>query len=232
MKIRKLGIGKAPLLWAVGILLCGLAACAERPGAGPVAPDQEVRVPKRIAIVPFREVYPEEVSGRSARCPICGAVFSVEPMTAGSASVVEAEFVRRLEKSGRFDLVPSDRVQAVYQRAEAASFKQTPRQILKAVGEDLSADGIVAGYVYRFRERQGYPYAAERPASVAFEMHLIRSPDGVSVWRGIFDHTQTSLMENVLRVAAFYRGRGRWLTAEELTGEGMDVVLKTFPGLD
>ncbi len=232
MKIRKPGIGKAPVLWAVGIMLCGLSACAAQPGEGPVAQAQDVRVLKRIAVVPFREVYPEDRSGRSARCPICGAVFGVEPMRAGPAPVVEAAFVRRLQKSGRFDLLPGDRVQAVYQRIEAASLKQTARQILKAVGEDLQADGVVAGYVYRFRERRGYSYAAERPASVAFEMHLIRSSDGASVWRGIFDHTQTSLMENVLRVGTFYRERGRWVTAEELTDEGMDVVLKTFPGLN
>ena len=38
-------------------------------------------------------------------------------------------------------------------------------------------------------------------------------------------------MEDLLQFASFYRGKGKWVTAEELAGEGMEQVLKTFPGL-
>ena len=224
--------GKACLLLAIAVALWGAAACASRPGVAAGVPVKETAVLKRIAVLPFAEISPDETSGRSGRCPVCGALFSAEAMPEGATGVVEDAFVRRIGTGGKFDLVPSERTQAVYQRLEAATLKQTPLQVLRAAGQDLAVEGIVAGYVYRFRERRGYPYAAERPASVAFEVHLIRVSDGVSVWRGIYDHTQASLMENILHAASFYREKGRWVSAAELTDEGMEGVLQTFPGLN
>jgi hypothetical protein len=89
----------------------------------------------------------------------------------------------------------------------------------------------VLGYLYRFRERKGESFAVEQPASVAFEIHLIRVEDGALVWRGAFDRTQGSLMEDLLQISSFYREKGRWVTAEELAAGGLKEVLKTFPGL-
>jgi hypothetical protein len=232
MKTCVTPLGKACLLLTIAAALWGMAACASRPGVAAGVPVKETAVLKRIAVLPFAGISPDETSGRSGRCPLCGALFSADAMPEGATGVVEGAFVRRIEAGGKFDLVPNDRTQAVYQRLEAANLKQTPLQVLRAVGQDLAVEGIVAGYVYRFRERKGYPYAAERPASVAFEIHLIRVSDGASVWRGIYDHTQASLMENILHAASFYREKGRWVSAAELTEEGMEGVLQTFPGLN
>jgi hypothetical protein len=232
MKTRTTPLGKACIFLAIAAALWGTASCASRPGVAAGVPLKETAVLKRIAVLPFVEIAPDETSGRSGRCPVCGALFSAEAMPVGSAGVVEGAFHRRIEAGGRFDLVPTDRTQAVYQRLEAENLKQTPRQLLQAVGQDLAVEGVVAGYVYRFRERKGYPYAAERPASVAFEIHLIRVSDGASLWRGSYDHTQASLMENILHAASFYREKGRWVSAAELADEGMEGVLQTFPGLN
>jgi hypothetical protein len=89
----------------------------------------------------------------------------------------------------------------------------------------------VVGHLYRFRERIGESYSVEQPASVAFEVHLIRVEDGELVWRGAFDRTQGSLMENLLQISYFFREKGRWVTAEELAAEGVKEILKSFPGL-
>jgi len=56
--------------------------------------------------------------------------------------------------------------------------------------------------------------------------------DGAFVWKGIFDKTQRTLMENVFDVSTFIRGRGKWVTAEQLSEEGVDKILETFPGLE
>jgi hypothetical protein len=103
-------------------------------------------------------------------------------------------------------------------------------EILKKVGNELETEGIIVGYVYRYRERMGYPYSAEKPASVAFEIHLVRVSDGVIVWKGIFDKTQKSLMENIFQIASFVKERGQWVTAKELATEGIDAILEKFPG--
>jgi len=87
------------------------------------------------------------------------------------------------------------------------------------------------GHLYRFRERRGEAFAVEQPASVALEIHLLRVEDGVLVWRGAFDRTQSSLMEDILQIASFYREKARWVTANELAEEGVEKILETFPGL-
>jgi hypothetical protein len=119
----------------------------------------------------------------------------------------------------------------MYERYIGTFRNITPLALLKQVGDDLQADGVVIGYVYRFRERQGMPYAAAKPASVAFEIFLFRVSDGALIWKGRFEKTQTSLMENVLQASAFLKGGGKWVTVRELSEEGMDDVIKTFPAL-
>ncbi len=91
-------------------------------------------------------------------------------------------------------------------------------------------DAILVGYVFRYRERMGYPYSVEKPASVAFDLHLVRVKDGVIVWRGAFDRTQTSLMENIFQLSSFFSWGGKWVTAKELSAVGLAAILKTFPG--
>lgn len=168
----------------------------------------------------------------TVRCPLCGAIHSAEKAAGRPETVVEARFLDQLQKAKpTFSTISGDRVAGVYRRISAASLKTPLKQILRDVGNELGAEGVVIGYVYRFRERKGEPFAAERPASVAFGLHLLRVEDGVLVWHGSFDRTQSALMENLLQAPSFYRERGRWLTAAELADVGLSQVLKTFPGL-
>lgn len=186
----------------------------------------------RIAVVPFEQIVPEESHSGTVRCALCGAIFGAAKAVGRPETVVEARFLEQLQKSKpNFTIISGEGVAGVYRRVSSASLKIPLRQLLRDVGSELRVEGIVTGHVYRFRERKGGPYAAELPASVAFEIHLLRVEDGVLVWRGSFDRTQSALMENILDAPLFYREKGRWVTAEELVGEGLEQVLKTFPGL-
>jgi hypothetical protein len=146
--------------------------------------------------------------------------------------VLEAIFVEQLDKKRpKAPIIAGERVAGVYRRISSDSLTISLREVLREMGNELGAEGVVAGFLYRYRERKGVSYTVEQPASVAFEIHLLRVSDGALVWRGSFDKTQSSLMENMLQFASFFRGKGMWVTAEELTGEGVEQVLKTFPGL-
>ena len=180
--------------------------------------------------MPFQQISPEEADIKTVRCPVCGLLLRTEKSAKGSEKVVEELFIERLAAKKAFILMPPEMVGGVYERVTAGLFKADLLEILKKVGNELEADGIILGNVYRFRERKGYEYSVEKPASVAFEIHLIRVSDGVIIWRGIFDKTQTSLMEDMLQISSFMKERGRWMTAKELAAEGMDEVLKDFPG--
>jgi hypothetical protein len=91
-------------------------------------------------------------------------------------------------------------------------------------------DFIFVGYLFRFEERIGSHIGAEKPASVGFDVHLIRLKDEKMAWIGKFDETQRPLSENLLKMGAFVRRKASWLTAEELSSVGMDEMLKRFPG--
>jgi hypothetical protein len=212
-------------------ILCVVCGCQGASGVSTTLKDDGKVVFKRIAVVPFQSIRQEDADIKTVRCPVCGLVFRTESYAKGSETVVEGIFLDRLKDEKALAIIPPDRVGGVYEGVTGALFKADLLDVLKKVGGELEADGIILGYVYRFRERKGFSLSVEKPASVAFEIHLIRVSDGAIVWKGIFDKTQTSLMENLLQIASFIKEGGKWVTAKELAAEGMDEVLKDFPGV-
>jgi len=208
-----------------------ISGCTSKAGIETDSSRKGAAVLSRIAVVPFQIVVPEEASVNTVRCPLSGTIFRTCKSSEGAEKIVEETFFRKLKDSKQFILIPTDRVGGVYRRISIDSLKVNPLEILRKVGTELGADGVVAGYVYRYREREGYPYSAEKPASVAFGIYLIRVNDGTLVWRGVFDRTQISLLENILQVSSFFKSKGRWITAAELSEIGIDEVLKNFPNL-
>ena len=85
------------------------------------------------------------------------------------------------------------------------------------------------GRVFRYRERVGTAFSVETPASVAFDLLLIRASDGRLLWVGRFNETQKSLFENLFRLRVFIKRGARWLTADELADFGLAQVLESFP---
>jgi hypothetical protein len=105
----------------------------------------------------------------------------------------------------------------------------TDKEIFARIGKTLSAEGVLGGHVYRWREREGTDYAASRPASVAFDLYLMRAGDGAILWKTRFDKTQISLTENLLDIETFLRAKGRWMKAGELADLGLTEVVDSFP---
>jgi len=188
--------------------------------------------PMRIAVISFQPLIPGEKQGNTVICPICGIGYSSGKILKGSEKVVEEVFVDKLHKLKEVELIPSDKVQSVYKRIASESLKGPLLNIFKKVGRELGADVLAVGYVYRYTEREGYNYSAEHPASVFFEIHLIKTIDGSIIWRGFFDKTQKSLMEDVFQISSFVKGGGKWMTARQLTEQGMNEIFKTFPGFE
>jgi hypothetical protein len=186
---------------------------------------------RRIAVMPFQQVPPELVATSAAQNSLTASVLKADNDFKSPERFLQDFFMERISVYPQFELVSPDRVGGIYKRVSSSSFRATLPQVMKEVGEELNADGIVVGYLYRYRERQGYDYSVEKPASVFFEIHLLRVQDGALVWKGIFNKTQSSLMENVLGVSYFIKDKGRWLTAQELAMEGMEDTIRRFPGV-
>jgi hypothetical protein len=86
---------------------------------------------------------------------------------------------------------------------------------------------VLVCFLYRFHERIGSRYAAEAPASVAFDLYLLRSVDGRVLWQGRFDETQRALSENLLDFNKFMKRKG-WISANDLALAGLDDLFDTL----
>ena len=223
------------LFW---LLLCGaisvalLTGCVSKNAGGENALHRKaISGLKKIAIVPFQAITSDGPDIRFIRCPVCGTTFRTCAFAGTPEKRIEEILLKRIESSEQYTLIPSGYVDGVYKRVSATSFGKSPLEILTAVGKEVGADGIIAGYLFYYMERKGFGYSVTEPASVAFCVHLIRVKDGVSVWKSVFDKTQSSLMENIFNILPFIKGGAKWITAEELSQEGIEEILKGFPDL-
>jgi hypothetical protein len=184
----------------------------------------------RLAVLPFQDLTPEDPAVRMVSCPLCGVIFQTEKPAPSAGKIVEDIVRTSLREYKQFTFADPDLSAEVYART-AASGPAVLSEILQKTGKELNVDASLVGYVFRYRERKGYPYSVEKPASAAFDLHLVRVKDGVIVWRGAFDKTQRSLMENIFQLPSFLSGGGKWLTAKELAADGVAALLMTFPGI-
>lgn len=229
---------KHPSFYLVRLLLCGaisvvlLTGCVSKNiGEANTLRRKAVSGLKKIAVVPFQAMTSDEPGIKVVRCPVCGTTFRTCDFAGNPEKKIEEIFLKGIESSEQYSLIPSGYVDGVYKRVSAALFGKSHLEILTEVGKEIGADGVIAGYLFYYMERKGFYYSVERPASVAFCVHLIRVKDGVSVWKGVFDKTQSSLMENIFDISSFIKSGGKWITAEELSREGVKEILMDFPNL-
>jgi hypothetical protein len=182
-----------------------------------------------LAILPF---FIEKVDDptRGAICPVCRAVYRPGDILAGSRNTLTRLLQEKTEAMDKFAILPPEKVEEALSQSERSQFELKPLRSSIQLGRTLNMNFIFIGFVFRFEERIGSHIGAEKPASVGFDVHLIRLRDEKIVWTGKFDETQRPLSENVLKIGSFFRRKASWLTAEELSSVGMDEMLKRFPG--
>jgi hypothetical protein len=236
MRIDSRVIDRTTLFVRIILLVClsvFLAGCVPNRDVTTKSFDREGDLNiKKIGIIPFQKVAPEDPSQTFMKCPLCGTILRTCELNGSPETTIEELFTDSLKSSGRYVVLSSERTRGIYKRISSSSFKTPPHEVFQEVGRELGVEGIIAGYVFCYRERKGYPWSVERPASVTFSVHLINVAEGTLVWRGIFDKTQTSLMEDLLSIGSFIRQGGKWATAEKLSEEGVEGMVEKFPGLD
>lgn len=165
------------------------------------------------------------------RDSMTGGVFLAEPVPEATAYSLTRMLFERLLAKGKYELLTPGQARGALSEVIRSdpNVELGSQQVLSRVGISLGADVILAGNIYRYKERVGTDYAAEQPASVAFGLCMIRAADGAVLWRRSFDKTQKSLAENVFEWDIFYRSRGRWLTAEQMAAMGLTQILGQLP---
>jgi hypothetical protein len=182
-----------------------------------------------LAILPF---FIERVDdpARGAVCPVCKGIYRKGDILPGSQNTLTRLLQEKMEALDTFKILPLEKVEEALSQSERMQFEIKPMRASIQLGKTLNMDFIFIGFVFRFEERIGSHIGAEKPASVGFDVHLIRLKDEKMMWTGKFDETQKPLSENLLKMGSFVRRKASWLTAEELSSVGMDEMLKRFPG--
>jgi hypothetical protein len=120
--------------------------------------------------------------------------------------------------------VPQDDVETAMQQLPPTTQADMDQNALQ-LGRTVAADGVIYGAVTRYRERVGFEYAVQSPASVAFTLYFVDENTKQVVWTAKFAREQKTLSENVLDLPNFLENRARWVRAHDIAAEGLQGAL-------
>jgi hypothetical protein len=220
--IKRLYIHLGLLTPLLVILFC--SSCQSR---REYVPQEKPSLPKieKMVVVGFLPAMSQWDEPKMVRSPVSGAVFFGEPVSEQVVNRLTASLFDKIVKEKRFELISPGQARGVYSSLKLSDVVGSEIEIIQKIGQAFSAEGVLFGYLYRYREREGTDYAVNRPASVAFDLYLIRPQDRATLWTGRFDKTQQHLSQNIFDVDTFMKGQGRWMTAERLAEIGLAGVL-------
>jgi hypothetical protein len=218
----------AILRGAILIMLCtGLWSC--RSSAPVTHVSGEFTGTEHVLVLPFKNMAWLYGEGVNVRSPLTGKAFMTGPVAEGADRLLTDMLLDALRRQTRFKTVSSIDAPDVLSALQSTSDAQrSPLKALAQTGRMLNADLVFQGYLYRFRNRVGKDYAAESPASVAFDLYLIDSRAQKVVWSAYLDETQQALMDDLRFIGTFFRRGARWITAEEMASEAMTAMFKEF----
>lgn len=214
-------------------LLAVLALAASLMAAGCASTPEPVPVTKRpcptsiLALAPFQAAKQVE-TGDGVICPITGEIHAGYVVSGRALTAMNAELPPVVESFFSCRVVPPD---ALVTRlpVQPATVGRSIRQALADAGSQTGAEAVLAGSLFRYRERKGGNIGVEKAASVYFGMYLIDVRTAKVVWQGFFNETQASLSENVLNMGTFLKRGGKWLTVAELGRGGLYQVIQQMP---
>ena len=185
----------------------------------------------KVVVIGFQPAISPGKKPDIVRDPLSGSVFLAEPVSWDAVKTMTNTLFETLVAEKRFSLVSPGQARGAFLSIVGSDRLASldTAKVLQEVGRSFDADAVVVGYLYRWNERDGSDYGVNSPASVAFDLHLMRSIDGVVIWRARFDKTQRSLSENLLDLKTFLSGGGRWMTVRELAFLGLRDLLAEMP---
>lgn len=185
---------------------------------------------RRLLVLPFQDIsniYGENVS---IRCQLCGKIFTTGHVGPTATQFLTKQLNEMLDRANKFELISATQAQGVISSLLRQSGKELSEiNLYMKTGQALNADGVLVGYVYKFRDRDGSDYSVDQPASVTFHMDMIQVKGGQIVWSGNFNETQRSLSEDLFQLRTFIKRKGRWISVEDLAVYGLEQILKTLP---
>lgn len=143
------------------------------------------------------------------------------------AELLDEFLANHFRNSARFSVVSQAR-----QEALAGTASGSPEMLAQKIGQGMGSDAVLITTINRFIQRDGSDYSVNRPASVSFALKLLAVDTGQTLCYSLFDETQKSLMENLLLLGRAIGRKFKWITAEEMTKEGLARKLADCPYLE
>lgn len=216
--------------WTLFVLLAVISNLTA-PGCSPRHPTVTIHSDiKRLLVLPFKNCTQQTGKGKLICCPLCGTVYTTGTVAPGAEDFMTAQLTAIVDGWVGVARIPVEQYQALRDRFEASHAEPfSEKELLAAVGRDLGADAILIGSIYRFANRVGGEYAAESPASVGFDLDLFGVQAGHVLWSRKYEETQEPLLANLFGIGAFFKRKGKWLTVEDLSADGLHQLLETIP---
>jgi len=138
--------------------------------------------------------------------------------------LTDALYSQLVPKVKGVNIVPIESSTSQFVNVEKENPLLTYKDVALRVGKGLGADAVLIGNVIAYKEREGTQFAIVSPASVAFDVQLLSTANGGTIWENYFTETQKPLFENVTEVGKFFKRKGTWVTADEIATEGVREV--------
>ena len=96
------------------------------------------------------------------------------------------------------------------------------------IGRKADVDLLFVPQIISWQERDGGEAGVATSASIKVEFYLIDIARSRLLKRSVFEEQQVGLSDNLLTVDKFFKRKGRWVSATELTKEGVSKAIKEF----
>ena len=187
---------------------------------------------KRIAVMPFlvgKLESPEKPVEKPLSQPLEQLNMNAPNLAEGADRIMTRLVNEVMQIRFEDQMVSMDDAAAVYANVIRDQTLGTPRKLAIKFGENLQADLVVVGTIWRFREKGSVKENPDSPSSIAFSVYLVEVASGKRLWRNTFDGTQKTLSEDVLGGLKQIKMGVSWLSVNELARYGVKSVFKTFP---
>ena len=189
-----------------------LFSCAASDTVGQFSTDEVQRLPC-LVVLPTKVPYEKKAVGLNM----------TEYLREG-ARFLQQELTRELRSSQVSRVIDPEQLR--YSVSELPGDNYASLQI---IGKRSNCPYIIMSTLSRFKQRQGGEFAVDEPASATFDLKLMDSRSGSTLWMSTFAETQESLLSNLL---SFNKARSRgfkWITVEELVARGVRDKLRKNP---
>lgn len=185
---------------------------------------------ERVLFLPMKNMARIYGENTGVMSPLTGKYFVTGKVMASAESFFTDQMMNALKTREGLLILPADHAAGANAEMLADGRSRLNEKSRAAeLGQKMGADAVITGNIFRFEDRVGTRHSVESSAAVAFEMCLISTMDGSTLWSESYTEKQISLSENLFNLGTFIRRKARWVTAEEMASFAIAEMMRTFP---